>query len=396
MNSGSSTLKYQLLDPHSGRRFATGKADRIGLPGANLTHTVSGRDPVTVAGPLDDHGAALRAMLSAFAGHGPALDGLDAVGHRVVHGGRRFTAPTLVDDAVEAEVAALAPLAPLHNPANLTGLQALRALLPDVAHVAVFDTAFHAGMPEVAATYALPADLAARHGVRRYGFHGSSHAYVTRRTAELLGVPADEVNLIVCHIGNGASVTAVEHGHSVDTSMGLTPLEGLVMGTRGGDVDPGALLHLARAEGWTVDDLDDVLNRHSGLLGLCGEADSRVVHDLADAGDPAAQLALDVSAYRLRKYIGAYLAVVAGVHAVVFTAGVGENDDWLRAAVCDPLRHLGISLDADRNAVRSREERFVDDGAGPIRVLVVPTDEEAEIATQAAAVAGRLTARSGR
>ncbi len=387
VNSGSSTLKYQLLDPDGGARYATGHVDRIGLDGASLRHTVSGQDPLTRSEGLRHHADAVQAMLAAFTSHGPGLDGLSAVGHRVVHGGAAFTAPTLVDDAVRDQIAALAPLAPLHNPANVVGLDALRAVLPDVPHVAVFDTAFHASMPPVAVTYALPAELTARHGIRRYGFHGSSHAYVTRRAAAVLNLAADAVNLIVCHIGSGASVTAVAGGRSVDTSMGLTPLEGLVMGTRGGDVDPGALLHLARAEGWTFDELDTMLNRNSGLRGLTGESDSRAVHALADAGDPAARLALDVQAYRLRKYIGAYLAVVPGVHAIVFTAGVGENDDQLRASVCAPLQHLGIRLDPARNAVRSTRERAIDDGTGSVRVLVVPTDEEAEIAAQAATVA---------
>jgi acetate kinase len=388
LNSGSSSLKYQLLDPATGSRFATGLAERVGQHGACLTHTVTGAVAHTEAMPLADHAAALSAMLAAFDRHGPALEAVTAVGHRVVHGGRRFTAPVVVDDDVQAEIEALSPLAPLHNPANALGLRALRALLPQLPHVAVFDTAFHATIPDVAATYALPAELAARHGVRRYGFHGSSHAYVTRRTAALLGLPVGEVNLIICHIGNGASMTAVRGGRSVDTSMGMTPLEGLVMGTRCGDLDPGALLHLARAEGWSVDELDRVLNRESGLLGLCGASDSRAVHALADAGDARARLALDVAAYRMRKYIGAYFAVVPGVHAVVFTAGIGENDAELRAAVCGPLRHLGIAVDAAANAARSHEERFVDDGTGSVRVLVVPTDEEAEIAAQAAALAG--------
>ncbi|SDQ04000.1 acetate/propionate family kinase [Quadrisphaera sp. DSM 44207] len=363
VNAGSSSLKHQLRE--DGAVLARGVVERIGSP------------------QVPDHAAALSAALADLEA-GPGLAGLVGVGHRVVHGGTAFTAPALVDDAVEAGIEALSSLAPLHNPPQLAGVRALRRLLPSVPQVAVFDTAFHATIPPEAATYAIPPELAARHGVRRYGFHGTSHRHVTHRAAAVLGVPVGAVRLVTCHIGNGASVTAVRDGLSVDTSMGLTPLEGLVMGTRSGDLDPAVVFHLVREAGMDVADVDDLLNHRSGLRGLAGESDVRAVRRRADAGDERARLALDVYAHRLLKYVGAYLAVVPGVQALVFTAGVGENDARLREAVCSRLEHLGVRLDPAANAAATgpREPVAVDDGTGPVRVLVVPTDEEAEIASQ--------------
>ncbi|SHN27329.1 acetate/propionate family kinase [Cryptosporangium aurantiacum] len=371
INSGSSSLKYQLIDVGSGV-LAKGLIEEIGSDAARLRH--SGREPDTR--PAKDHDAALAWMLQVLGG----LDGLLAVGHRVVHGGTRYTAPTVIDAAVEAGIEELSPLAPLHNPVNLAGIRALRTQLPDVPQVAVFDTAFHATIPAVAATYALPLDVAAEYGVRRYGFHGTSCQYVTRRTGEYLGAE----NLIICHLGNGASATAVSGGRSVDTSMGLSPLEGLVMGTRSGDLDPALPFHLIRA-GLDPAEVETILTSRSGLRGLAGASDMREVRAKADAGDAAARLAREIYAYRIRKYVGAYLAVVPGVQALVFTAGVGENDAPLRAEVCGSLAHLGIELDDDANRAAVGPSEPVTIGSGAVPVVVVPTDEESEIAAQAAA-----------
>lgn len=371
VNSGSSTLKYQLIDPETGDAAARGLVDRIGQPAAE-------------GGEVADHAAAVELMLDQLRAGGVDLADLVAVGHRVVHGGAEFREPVVVDDEVEAAIERMVPLAPLHNPAGLLGIRIMRRLLPEVPQVAVFDTAFHATMPPEAYTYAIPVALAEANGIRRYGFHGTSYQYVTRRAAKFLGIPENEVNLIVAHLGNGASITAIRGGRSVDTSMGMTPLEGLVMGTRSGDIDPGIIFHLVNAAGMSVDQVDRTLNKESGMAGLAGEQDLRTVHDLADGGDPAARLALDVYAYRIRFYIGAYLAVVPNVNALVFTAGIGENDAALRAAVCRPLAHMGLHLDETANASESREARAVDDGSGFPRILVIPTNEEAEIARQAA------------
>jgi acetate kinase len=371
VNSGSSTLKYQLIDPETGDAAARGLVDRIGQPAAE-------------GGEVADHAAAVELMLDQLRAGGVDLADLVAVGHRVVHGGAEFREPVVVDDEVEAAIERMVPLAPLHNPAGLLGIRIMRRLLPEVPQVAVFDTAFHATMPPEAYTYAIPVALAEANGIRRYGFHGTSYQYVTRRAAKFLGIPENEVNLIVAHLGNGASITAIRGGRSVDTSMGMTPLEGLVMGTRSGDIDPGIIFHLVNAAGMSVDQVDRTLNKESGMAGLAGEQDLRTVHDLADGGDPAARLALDVYAYRIRFYIGAYLAVVPNVNALVFTAGIGENDAALRAAVCRPLAHMGLHLDEAANASESREARAVDDGSGFPRILVIPTNEEAEIARQAA------------
>jgi acetate kinase len=309
---------------------------------------------------------------------------LFAVGHRVVHGGGEYREPVIVDDAVEDAIERLIPLAPLHNPASLRGIRELRRLLPDVPHVAVFDTAFHATMPPEAYTYALPVDVAERLTIRKYGFHGTSYSYVTRRSAEFLGIHEGRVNLIVCHLGNGASMAAIRGGASVDTSMGLTPLQGLAMGTRSGDLDPAVIFHLVRVGGMTLDEADALLNTSSGLKGMAGTQDMREVRARADAGDEAARRAIAVYAYRIRAYIGAYLAAVPHVHALVFTAGIGEHDAALRREVCAPLGHLGIQVDVERNADDEPGVRAIDDGSGPIRILVVPTNEEAEIARQSA------------
>lgn len=391
VNSGSSSLKYQLVDPSTGEWIAKGLVERIGESTSSARYQRAGQEPVERELVLADHAAALAAVLERLAGDGGLLDGLVAVGHRIVHGGPSFRAPVIVDDAVDAAIEQVVPLAPLHNPAALVGIRVMRRLLPDVPQVAVFDTAFHATIPAPAYTYAIPAALASRHRIRRYGFHGTSYQYVTRQAAALLQVPTNEVNLIVCHLGNGASVAAVRGGMSVDTSMGLTPLQGLVMGTRSGDLDPAVVPYLVREAGMSLDEVDRMLNSESGLKGLSGEQDMRAVRALADAGDAAARLALEVYAYRIRTYIGAYLAHLPGLHALVFTAGIGENDAALRRDVCLPLAHLGFRLDQGRNLVPSGQARAIDDSSGRPRILVVPTNEEAEIAREAA----RAVATSG-
>jgi acetate kinase len=328
---------------------------------------------------VNDHGDALREVTQRV-----DLTGLGAVGHRVVHGGLRFTEPTLITDEVMAAVEALVPLAPLHNPANLAGIAVSRRLLPGVPQVAVFDTAFHRTLPEAAATYAIDAAVAREHGIHRYGFHGTSHAYVSRRTAHLLGRPLETVNTITLHLGNGASACAVEGGRSVATSMGLSPLEGLVMGTRSGDLDPAVIFHLRRTAGMSLDDIDGLLNHRSGLLGLAGAGDMREVLSRRAAGDPGAALAFDVYCRRIRSYVGAYYALLGRLDAIAFTAGVGENAAPVRTESLAGLTRLGIEVDAERNDKRG--ERVISPDGAPITVCVVPTDEELEIATQTRSV----------
>ncbi|RKN40874.1 acetate kinase [Streptomyces hoynatensis] len=384
LNSGSSSVKYQLLDMRGHRRLATGLVERIGEEAPRLVHTPAGGRRRERRERIAGHEQALRLVAEELDADGLGLGSaeLAGVGHRVVHGGRSFTEPTLVTDEVLAEIERLVPLAPLHNPANLTGIRTALALNPRLPQVAVFDTAFHATIPEHAARYAIDAATADAHLIRRYGFHGTSHAYVSRRAAALLGREVAEVNVIVLHLGNGASASAVAGGRCVETSMGLTPLEGLVMGTRSGDLDPAVVFHLARRGGLTVDEIDTLLNKRSGLLGLCGANDMREVLDRAERGEAAARLAFDVYIHRLRKYLGAYVAVLGRVDAVVFTAGVGENSAPVRAAAIEGLEVLGLAVDPGRNAARSGEPRLISPEYARVAVAVVPTDEELEIATQ--------------
>jgi acetate kinase len=386
LNSGSSSVKYQLLDMHDGARLAVGLVERIGEETSRLVHTplTGGAGQRERTGPIADHEAALKAVADELAADGLGLDSpeLAAIGHRVVHGGLRFSAPTVITDEVMAEIERLVPVAPLHNPANITGIRTAQALRPDLPQVAVFDTAFHTTMPEHAARYAIDVATADAHRIRRYGFHGTSHAYVARRTAQLLGKDPSEVNVIVLHLGNGASATAVRGGRCVDTSMGLTPLEGLVMGTRSGDIDPAVVFHLERVAGMSTDEIDVLLNKKSGLVGLCGDNDMREIRRRIDEGDERAQLAFDIYIHRLKKYIGAYYAVLGRVDAVAFTAGVGENAAPVREAAVAGLEELGLAVDAGLNAVRSGEARLISPEYARVAVAVVPTDEELEIARQ--------------
>ncbi|WP_033214773.1 acetate/propionate family kinase [Kitasatospora phosalacinea] len=388
LNAGSSSVKYQLIDMLDGSKLASGLVERIGEERGRLLHLPPTGEPRETLRRFGGHDVALEAVAEELAKDLMGLDSpeLAAIGHRVVHGGLRFTRPTLVTDAVLAEIRRLIPVAPLHNPANITGIEVARRLRPDLPQVAVFDTAFHATLPEHAARYAIDRRTADEHRVRRYGFHGTSHRYVSRATARLLGRDPAELNVIVLHLGNGASASAVAGGVCVETSMGLTPLEGLVMGTRSGDVDPGLVFHLHRVGGMDIDEIDDLLNRRSGLLGLCGDNDMREVVRRAQDGEEDAKLAFDSYVHRIRRYLGGYYAVLGRVDAVAFTAGVGENSAEVRAAVCANLEELGISVDPELNAVRSREARTVSPSYSRVTVAVVPTDEELEIAQQAFAL----------
>ncbi|BAU86188.1 acetate kinase [Streptomyces laurentii] len=398
LNSGSSSVKYQLLDMADGERLAVGLVERIGEETSRLVHTPlrpahgegTGMKRETV-GPIADHEAALKAVAAELAADGLGLDSPDlaVIGHRVVHGGLRFTEPTVIDEDVCAEIERLVPVAPLHNPANLLGIRTTMAMRPDLPQVAVFDTAFHTTMPEAAARYAIDTEIADAHRIRRYGFHGTSHAYVSRETARLLGRDPADVNVIVLHLGNGASASAVAGGRCVDTSMGLTPLEGLVMGTRSGDIDPAVTFHLMRNADMSAEDVDALLNKKSGLVGLCGDNDMREIRRRIDAGDARAALAFDVYIHRLRKYIGAYYAVLGRVDAVAFTAGVGENAAPVREAALAGLTSLGLAVDPERNAQRSAGARIVSPDGARVAVAVVPTDEELEIARQSYALVRR-------
>ncbi|OIJ67754.1 acetate kinase [Streptomyces mangrovisoli] len=391
MNSGSSSVKYQLLDMRDGARLAMGLVERIGERTSRLKHTPAGRESRERDEPIADHEAALKAVARELAADGLGLDSpeLAAIGHRVVHGGRRFTEPTVIDEAVLAEIERLIPVAPLHNPANLTGIRTAHTLRPDLPQVAVFDTAFHTTMPESAARYAIDVETADAHRVRRYGFHGTSHAYVSRATAELLGRRPEDVNVIVLHLGNGASASAVRGGRCVDTSMGLTPLEGLVMGTRSGDMDPAVIFHLMRVGGMSADEIDTLLNKKSGLIGLCGDNDMREIRRRVDEGDERAALAFDIYIHRLKKYIGAYYAVLGRVDALAFTAGVGENASAVREAAVAGLEQLGLAVDSGLNAARGEGPRLISPAGARVAVAVVPTDEELEIATQTYALVAK-------
>lgn len=386
INSGSSSIKYQLVDPDSGQAIAWGLVERIGEETGHIEHR---HGDITRAfdGPVHDHGEGLTKVLTLFEEVGPSLtDGsIRAVGHRVVQGGKYFNGPALITDEVQGLIEDLCPLAPLHNPAHLKGIVVARRLLPDVPHVAVFDTAFFQSLPDEAATYALDRETAEKYQIRRYGAHGTSHQYVSGKVREVLG--REDLKQIVLHLGNGASASAVIGDHAVDTSMGLTPLEGLVMGGRTGDIDPAVVFHLSRVAGMSIDEIDNLFNRLSGLKGLTGENDMRAVWALADGGDTAAINALDIYTHRLVKYVGAYTAVMGGLDALTFTAGAGENDGRLRAKLAERLAPFGVELDEELNAVRSKEPRIISTPTSAVTVLVVPTNEELAIARQAMTLA---------
>ncbi len=371
LNAGSSSLKYQLVVPETAEVRAKGIIERIGEAGSSIA----------------DHDAAVRAMEDELTTSGVDLDtvGLRAVGHRVVHGGPDFSDPTIIDDHVLDEIKDLIPLAPLHNPGAVSGIEAARAEF-EVPHVAIFDTAFFSTLPAAAATYAIPRDLAEKYRIRRYGFHGTSHQFVSRAAAELVGRDLGELNQIVLHLGNGCSASAVRGGVAVETSMGLTPLQGLVMGTRSGDVDPGLHTFLHNELGMSIGDIDTLLNKQSGLRGLAGVNDFRELEERRGAGDDLAQLAFEVYVHRLKHYLGAYLALLGQLDVLSFTAGVGENNPALRAAVVDGLDGLGFQVDPELNAENSKVARIISPNGAPIKIAVVPTNEELAIARETAAL----------
>jgi acetate kinase len=369
LNAGSSSLKYQLVVPESGEVLAKGLIERIGEAGS----------------PVGDHSQAMHVVADQLAEAGVDLAAVRAVGHRVVHGGPDFSDPVIIDDTVVAEIEDLIPLAPLHNPGAVAGIAAARSEF-DVPHVAVFDTAFFSTLPAAAATYAIPRDMATKYRIKKYGFHGTSHRYVSRAAAELVGRDVGELNQIVLHLGNGCSASAVRGGVAVEASMGLTPLQGLVMGTRSGDVDPGLHTFLHNELGLSVGDIDTLLNKQSGLKGMAGVNDFRELETRRAAGDEDAQLAFEVYVHRLKHYVGAYLALLGRLDVLSFTAGVGENNPALRAAVADGLDGLGIVVDETRNTEPSRVARVISPEGPPIRVTVVPTNEELAIARETSAL----------
>ena len=384
LNCGSSSIKYQLIDPAQDAPLAVGLVQRIGQDGSTIDHEVGDqeyRDEQRFA----DHTEAVARVVRMFREHGPSLDNVAAVGHRTVHGGSTFVESTLITDEVIAKLEELSGLAPLHNPPGIAGIRAAQEVLPDVPHVAVFDTAFFSTLPAEAYTYAIDRQVAERYGVRKYGFHGTSHSYVSKQAAEFLGRPLAELKTIVCHLGNGASISAVDGGVAVETSMGLTPLQGLVMGTRSGDVDPGLHAYLV-SKGMTIDEVDTLLNKGSGMGGLCGHTDMRDVEAQIKKGDEQTKLALDVYVHRLVGYIGSYIAHLGGVDALVFTAGIGENAAHVRRPVVNKLAPLGFELDEDANAARSKEPREISTPGSKVRVLVIPTNEELAMAQETLAI----------
>lgn len=389
INCGSSSLKYQLIDSDTEGVLAKGLCERIGIDG-RLTHKPTGKENVKMEVAMPTHTAAVSLVLEQLTdeinGVIASLDEIGAVGHRIVHGGEKFAEATLLNDEVIKEIEACNDLAPLHNPANLIGINACRELMPNVPMVGVFDTAFHQTMPEKAYLYGLPYEYYEKYGVRRYGFHGTSHSFVSKRAAEMLGKKPEDVKIIVCHLGNGSSISAVKNGKSVDTSMGLTPLEGVPMGTRSGCIDPAILEFIANKENLTLAEVTTVLNKESGVQGLSGvSSDFRDLSAAVEAGNPRAKAAIEVFCYSVAKYIGAYTAAMNGVDAIAFTAGVGENDSDVRRIVSQYLGYLGVTIDSEKNKVRG-EERIISTDDSKTVVMVVPTNEELAIARETVAL----------
>jgi acetate kinase len=388
INSGSSSIKYQLFDMDGGTVLASGSVERIGEAESLHRQLIHAGDDITekrYTQCIADHREGLSRIgdLLHESGALTELSELSVIGHRVVHGGESFREPTLISETVLKQIRDMIPLAPLHNPANVMGIDVALQQAPDIPQVAVFDTAFHQSIPAHAWRYALPDRLYTEQRVRRYGFHGTSHHYVATQAASRLGKPLESLNLITLHLGNGASAAAISQGKSVDTSMGMTPLEGLIMGTRCGDMDPAIHFYLGRTTGMDNDEIESLLNKESGLKGICGANDMREVHRLADAGNAQARLALDMYCYRIKKYIGAYYAALGRLDAVVFTGGIGENDTWVREHCCAGLAALGIKLDKEKNASTGSKSFDIHREGSPVSLLVIPTNEELEIALQA-------------
>jgi acetate kinase len=385
INAGSSSMKYQLYDMSTETVLARGLVERIGMESSIITHEVEDQPEVREVSEILEHTTAIKKVREMLThprfGVLSSINEIQAVGHRVVHGGESFSASVLVNQEVKFEIRRLFDLAPLHNPAHMMGIAAVEANLPDVPQVVVFDTAFHQSMPPTSYLYAIPTVLYRKHKIRRYGFHGTSHHYVSQKAADYLERPIEQLKLITCHIGNGASCAAVLHGKSYDTSMGMTPLEGLMMGTRSGDLDPAVVPYTINKEDLTLNEVNSMLNKHSGLLAVSGiSSDMREVIEAMNKGNENAKLAIDMYAYRIRKYIGAYTAAMDGVDAIVFTAGVGENSAILRERICERLTFLGVELDKPRNEARSSDARRITTDASKVSVLVVPTNEELLIA----------------
>lgn len=387
INCGSSSLKYQLISSDSEEVLAKGLCERIGIEGSAITHQPAGGDKITTEVPMDDHTAAVKYVIEKLTdpvvGVVKSLDEIDAVGHRIVHGGEKFNTSVVITDEVMKAIEECNDLAPLHNPANLIGVNSCKEIMPNVPMVAVFDTAFHQTMPKRAYLYGLPYEYYEKYKVRRYGFHGTSHDYVSKRAAEILGKNRDDLKIIVCHLGNGASISAVDHGKSIDTSMGLTPLEGLIMGTRSGDLDPAIISFIADKEQLTADDMINICNKKSGVLGLSGglSSDFRDLATAADEGNERAAEALDTYSYRVAKYIGSYAMAMKGVDVIAFTAGIGENNAAVRARVGEYLEWMGTSIDLEKNKIRG-EEVILSKDTDKIVTMIVPTNEELAIARE--------------
>ena len=385
INCGSSSLKFQLIDSETEKCIAKGLCERIGIEGSRITYTPDGGEKEQTVTPMPDHTEAIRLVLEALTnpktGVVKSLDEIGAVGHRIVHGGEKFAASTIITDEVMKAIEECNDLAPLHNPANLIGINACKKLMPTTPMVAVFDTAFHQTMPEEAYMYGLPYEYYEKYKIRRYGFHGTSHSYVSRKAAEVLDKKYEDLKIIVCHLGNGASVSAVKNGKCVDTSMGLTPLEGLIMGTRSGDIDPAIMEFIAHKEGKNIDEIMTVLNKKSGVYGLSNNlsSDFRDLEKAAKEGNERAQLALDKFAYEVRKYIGSYAAAMGGVDIITFTAGIGENGPDMRESICRGLEFLGVRVDHEKNQVRGKETD-ISAADSTVKVYVIPTNEELMIA----------------
>ena len=384
INCGSSSLKYQLIDMDEEKVLAKGLSERIGIEGSRIKHTTTGKKEIIIEKPMSDHKEVLEIVLSALVDseHGAikSMDEINAVGHRVVHGGEKFANSVKIDDEVMKALNECIDLAPLHNPPNIMGIEACKELMPDTPMVGVFDTAFHQTMPKDNYIYPLPYELYEKYGIRKYGFHGTSHKYVSLKAAEILEKDIKDLNIITCHLGNGASICAVEKGRSVDTSMGFTPLEGLAMGTRTGNIDPAIIPFLVDKENLSMEEVNNLLNKKSGVLGISGvSSDFRDIEEEAEKGNERAKLALDVFVNRVKKYIGAYTTLMGGVDAIVFTAGIGENSAEIREMVCNGLESLGIKLDEEKNNVRGKEALVSKDDS-KVKVLVIPTNEELMIA----------------
>ena len=391
INCGSSSLKFQLIDSETEKQIAKGLCERIGIEGSQIVYQPSGGEKEETVTPMPDHTKAIELVLNALmnekTGVVKSLDEIGAVGHRIVHGGEKFAASTVITGEVVDAIRSCNDLAPLHNPANLIGIDACRKLMPNTPMVGVFDTAFHQTMPKEAYLYGLPYEYYEKYQVRRYGFHGTSHSYVSKRAAQFLGKNFEDMKIIVCHLGNGASISAVENGRCVDTSMGLTPLEGLIMGTRSGDIDPAIIEDIAHKENKTIDEMMTVLNKKSGVLGLSDNlsSDFRDLEKSYNAGEDRGVRTIQTFAYRVAKYIGAYTAAMNGVDAICFTAGVGENNPLVRKLVCDRLGYLGIAMDTEKNNKRG-EEVEISTPDSLVKVLVVPTNEELAIARETASL----------